>query len=243
MTRPTLILASASPRRRQLLEEAGYEFQVIEPADDVECGVCSKRGPAGLVAELAFRKALAIREQLLTDPPSAARHLPSTTILAADTVAECDGMILGKPRDEAHARAMLRRLSGRQHRVLTGLCLWRLSLPLARGEGRKKGGSFELAAETKFVSPAKDHELAATKPQLKVVITVLRMDVLSNVAIDDYLATGQWRGKAGAFGYQDRLGWVHIETGSESNVVGLPMDEVRQMLAAVDIALPPPPAE
>jgi septum formation protein len=205
---PRLILASASPRRRQLLEEAGYEFEVVAPADDVECGVCSKRGSAGLVAELAFRKALAIRQQLLTDPPPATRHPPSTTILAADTVAECDGMILGKPRDEAVARAMLRQLSGRRHRVLTGVCLW---------------------------------PIAATEPTIKVAITILRMDSLPDAAIDDYLATDQWEGKAGAFGYQDRLGWVHIEAGSESNVVGLPLEQVRLMLAAIGIV--PLPAE
>ena len=52
--------------------------------------------------------------------------------------------------------------------------------------------------------------------------------------IDEYLATGQWEGKAGAFGYQDRLGWVHIESGSATNVVGLPMELVAEMLAEVE---------
>jgi septum formation protein len=189
-----LILASQSPRRRELLATAGYEFEVMAPDESVECGVCSERGPAGLVAELAYRKAAAIRAQQSSNTQSA-------TILAADTVAECDGMILGKPRDEADARAMLGKLRGRAHRVLTAVCVW---------------------------------PPAATEPQIRVAVTELRMDDLADAAIDDYLTTGQWEGKAGAFGYQDRLGWVHIESGSATNVVGLPMELVAEMLAEVE---------
>jgi septum formation protein len=176
-----------------LLEAAGYEFTVIAPPEGVECGVCSQNGPAGLVTDLAYRKAAVVRQQLL---------LPQSAILvAADTVAECDGFVLGKPRDEAHARATLRQLRGRTHRVLTGLCVWPLDQP---------------------------------EPLVRVAVTQLVMDHLSDEAVEDYLATGEWRGKAGAFGYQDRLGWVHVESGSESNVVGLPMEMLAEMLAEVE---------
>lgn len=186
---PRLILASGSPRRRQLLQEAGYQFDVIAPPDDVECGVCSQNGPAGLVTDLAYRKAAAVRDQL---------PLPqSRTVVAADTVAECDGFVLGKPRDEDHARGMLQQLRGRAHRVLTGVCVWPLDRP---------------------------------EPLIRVAVTDLVMDDLSDPAIDEYLATGKWRGKAGGFGFQDRLGWVHVQTGSESNVVGLPMEILAEML-------------
>jgi septum formation protein len=64
-----------------------------------------------------------------------------------------------------------------------------------------------------------------------VAITRLRMDRLRTAQLDDYLASGQWQGKAGAFGYQDRLGWVHVIEGSESNVVGLPLELLAAMLA------------
>jgi septum formation protein len=57
------------------------------------------------------------------------------------------------------------------------------------------------------------------------------MDQLTDSQLDDYLASGGWKGKAGAFGYQDRLGWVHIVEGSPSNVVGLPMELLAEMLA------------
>jgi septum formation protein len=204
---PQLILASGSPRRSELLEEAGYDFTVIPPADDVECGVCSESGPAGLVAELAYRKAAAVRQQLLAIPrPSVPNPQPQVLILAADTVAECDGFILGKPRDEAHARAMLTQLSNRDHRVLTGVCLWNLRRPLGEGRGEDV-------------------------PLIHIAVTKLRMDRLTERQLDEYIASGLWEGKAGAFGYQDRLGWVHIIEGSASNVVGLPMELLAEMIA------------
>jgi septum formation protein len=187
---PRIILASGSPRRRKLLEDAGYNFTVIPPAEDVECGVCSEFGPAGLVTDLAYRKAAVVLKTLGNDS--------STLVLAADTVAECDGFILGKPRDESDARAMLSQLSGREHRVLTGVCVW----PSDAGE-----------------------------PLIRVAVTKLRMDKLGDAELDEYIASGQWEGKAGAFGYQDRLGWVRVVEGSESNVVGLPMELLAEMIA------------
>lgn len=209
---PFLILASRSPWRRELLAEAGYQFQVVAPSEDLECGVCSEEGPAGLVTELAFRKAAAVVRQLQSDMECLDRRcscsLVAPIVLAADTIAECDGFILGKPRDEADARAMLTQLSGREQRVLTGLCLWPLHLPLGEGRGERT-------------------------PLIRVAVTKLRMDPLTNAQLNDYLASGQWEGKAGAFGYQDRLGWVHIVEGSASNVVGLPMELLGEMLREI----------
>lgn len=109
----TLVLASQSPRRRELLSEAGYQFTIIAPDQRVEQRLCSGCTPAELVAEWALNKALDVLPQTNAD-----------LILAADTIAEIDGQILGKPRDEADAERMLRMLSGRRHRVLTGICLF-----------------------------------------------------------------------------------------------------------------------
>ena len=183
---PGLILASRSPRRRELLAEAGYSFEVCYPSDTAECGACSNENPAQLVARLAYQKAADVVARTQTG-----------LVLGCDTVAECDGQILGKPLNEEHARRMLKTLSGRQHRVFSGLCLW----------------------------PAPDGP-----PETRVAVTVLRMDVLAPERLEEYLASGQWEGKAGAFGYQDRLDWVHIEEGSETNVVGLPMELLAEML-------------
>lgn len=184
---PKLILASRSPRRRELLAEAGYSFEVIPPSDMAECGVCSGESPFQMVARLAHQKAADVASQIAAG-----------LILGCDTVAECNGQILGKPADERHARQMLETLRGREHRVLSGLCLWN-----------------------------KPHR----EPIVRVAITRLRMDPLSDEAINDYLASGQWEGKAGAFGYQDQLGWVHVIEGSESNVVGLPMELLAELIA------------
>ena len=184
-----LILASRSPRRRELLHEAGYQFEVCPPMEEAESKLCGTETPAELVARLAYQKAADV-----------ARRVGEGVILACDTVVECNGQILGKALDEHHARQILQALSGQEHRVFSGLCLWKIP-----------GG----------------------KPRTRVAITTLRMDALSPSQLDEYIVGGQWQGKAGAFGYQDRLGWVHIVEGSESNVVGLPLELLAEMLREI----------
>ena len=209
---PKLILASRSPRRRELLAAAGYRFEVCPPSEAAECGVCSGETPAQLVARLAFQKAADVGRRIAA---GLVKSLPSPVgrgaggegdnarclILGCDTVAECGGRILGKPADETDARRMLETLSGRKHRVLSGLCLW----PLPDGE-----------------------------PAVRVAVTTLRMDRLTPEQLDAYLSGGQWQGKAGAFGYQDGLEWVHVVEGSESNVVGLPLELLAEMIESLE---------
>jgi septum formation protein len=194
---PRLILASGSPRRRELLAEAGYMFEIIVPGPNAECGGCSETGPAELVAKLAYRKAQDVIQQLSASASPQYAEEPCL-VVAADTVAACQGQILGKPVHEEHARDMLHMLSGREHEVYTGLCVWPIEM-----DGEPIG---------------------------EVVITQLKMDQLTAEEIDQYIASDQWRGKAGGFGYQDRLGWVHILEGSPSNVVGLPMETLQAVL-------------
>mgnify|MGYP006274447815 CR=1 FL=1 len=124
-------------------------------------------------------------------------------ILACDTLAELDGEPLGKPADRADARRMLEALSGRAHRVVSGVCLWR--------------------------SPG--HE-----PLLADAVSVLEMDRLTDDFLDWYLDSGLWRGKAGACGFQDERLPLRLVSGSPSNVVGLPLELVREMLAESDHA-------
>ena len=114
--------------------------------------------------------------------------------LACDTVAECHGQVLGKPRDRDDARRMLTLLRGKQHREHSGLCLW--------------------------IRPE-------DKTTLQLDTTTLVMDDVSDEQLESYLDTNLWEGKAGAFGYQDGWDWLHIIEGSESNVIGLPMEKVR----------------
>ncbi len=195
MSLPPLILGSGSPQRHRLMTEAGYRFEVVVPGEAAECGICSTGGPAALVADLAIRKAADVAGQL-------GGREEASLVIACDTVAECGGAVLGKPRDEEHARDMLRQLSGTVHRVYSGLCLWphRISQPVRPIETR-------------------------------VAVTELRMDPLADADLEEYLASGLWRGKAGAFGYQDRVGWLHVVKGSEANVIGLPTELLAEMLA------------
>jgi septum formation protein len=194
---PKLILASRSPRRRELLTAAGYEFEVRPPSCPDECGVCSRESPAELVARLAFEKAADV-----------VRQIQQGLVLACDTVAECDGEVLGKPHTDAQARQMLTKLSGRMHRVLSGVCLWRVP---------------------------------GNRLLTRVAVSKLQMDQLSEQQLSEYVESCQWEGKAGGFGYQDRLGWVHILEGSESNVVGLPLELLSEMIAIVEDGEPEHP--
>ncbi|MGB9689039.1 nucleoside triphosphate pyrophosphatase [Thermogutta sp.] len=185
-----LVLASQSPRRRELLEQLRIPFRVVPPDDSAECGICSGENPAQFAARMAFQKARNVAEKV-------GRGL----ILACDTVVECRGQLVGKPRDVDHAREILRLLRGNEHRVFTGVCLW---------------------------------DYPDRSPDIRVACTRLVMDFIPDDAIQEYLDTGLWEGKAGAFGYQDRLGWLKILEGSESNVVGLPIELLQEMLASLE---------
>lgn len=183
----SLILASGSPRRAQLLSAAGYEFSVQPASDSAECGICSRETAPEMVARLAYRKAADV-----------VARIDDGLVLAADTVASCVGNILGKPHNRDHAEEMLRLLSGRNHDVFTGICLW-----------------------------SRRHE----KFVVDVVRTRLQMSELTEEQLNEHLDSLRWEGKAGAFGYQDGNDWLNvIGNDSESNVVGLPMERLAELL-------------
>ena len=110
------ILASKSPRRREILENLGLEFEIVTADTDESC---DERDPMRLVEILSKRKGLAVRDLLLKE----GRDLSDTVIIASDTVVAVDGEILGKPCDETDAYRMLRLLSGRDHAVVSGIAL------------------------------------------------------------------------------------------------------------------------
>ena len=104
------------------MREHGYKFEVIEPDPLAECGICSRETPPEMVARLAYQKAADIAKQI----PGAihGKTYDSAIVIGCDTVAECMGNILGKPKNLEHAREMMRLLRGREHHVYSGLCLW-----------------------------------------------------------------------------------------------------------------------
>jgi len=123
---PMLVLASASPRRRELLRNAGIRFEV--QAAHIAEDPLPREGAKDCAERLAREKALSI-----------ARQRPDDCVLGADTVVVVDGELLGKPSDAADAARMLRRLSGREHQVITGVCF-------------VAGGQWSVASETTSVT-------------------------------------------------------------------------------------------
>jgi septum formation protein len=183
--RAPLVLASASPRRHELLSWLGLEF-VVEPAEVDECPRTGETAPA-LVRRLASAKASAV----------AARR-PRAWVLGCDTVVEIGGEILGKPADASEAAAMIGRLAGNEHRVATGFAL------LAPGGG--------LHAED-------------------VILTAVRFRALDAREISTYVARGESPDKAGGYAIQGiGAGLIERIDGSFTNVIGLPLVEVRRVL-------------
>lgn len=184
--RRPIVLASASPRRRDLLRRMVREFDIV-PAD-VEEQVREGVSPEEAAQGNARAKARHV-----------ARRLRGGTVLAADTlVAAADGGLVGKPADRDEATAILSRLSGSRHRVVTGVCLL---------------------------------DVASGRMDLRAATTWVTMRRMTPREIADYVASGEADGKAGAYAIQetgDRF--VEKVEGSMSNVVGLPMELLEQMI-------------
>ena len=202
-----LILASASPRRAELLRAAGYEFDVV--VADVDESIRNGESPSAYVRRLAAAKSAAalgsdldFRETETVhelSPKRENRDLTPTIVLGADTTVVVDDEILAKPRDEADAAAMLRRLSGRRHEVLTGVSLRRGAYEVGRVE-----------STSVYVAELTDEEIAW------------------------YVATGEGRDKAGAYAIQGFASrFIPRVEGSYSNVVGLPVACVRELLTEI----------
>ena len=173
-----LILASASPRRRELLAALGVDFEVMVPeVEEVRGGDSAE----AVVVENARHKARAVASSAATD----------ALILAVDTDVVLDGVLLGKPDDEAEARERLEALSGRTHEVLSGVVV--------------------LASRPAAERAAVERSRVTFAP-------------LSAATIDRYLASGEWRDRAGAYAVQG-LGSMLVERidGDLSNVIGLPL--------------------
>ena len=191
---PQLILASASPRRRELLTQIGLHF-VVQTADVDETPLPGET-PAALVERLAILKAETVWNTRL-----GVLHTPVLPVLGSDTLGILNGELLVKPRDVEHARQMLRQMSGQQHEILTAVAL----------------------ATTAGV-------------QLAVSRSVVKFRTITDPEILAYWETGEPHDKAGAYAIQG-LGAVFVENlqGSYSGVMGLPLFETAQLLAAAGI--------
>jgi septum formation protein len=190
--RPKFVLASGSPRRLSLINQAGLEPDSLEPAEIDET---PERGelPRTLAVRLAREKAVKAQERV-----RAREELKGAFILAADTVVAVGRRIMPKPELLEEAASCLRLLSGRTHRVYSGICL---------------------------ITP-KD------SLRTRLVETRVRFKRLSDQDIESYLASGEWRNKAGGYAIQGLAGSFVVKlVGSYSNVVGLPLYESIALLS------------
>ena len=185
-----LILASLSPRRRDLLRMLGIRTEALAP-DVVEGDRASGEGPGAYVERLARAKAEWV--------PGGQ---PGYAVLGADTVVFSDGEVLEKPDDEEHARRLLHRLSDRWHEVYTGICVRRLG----------------------------DEKIRTAHERSRV-----RFGPIDEESIGLYLATGEHRDKAGAYGIQGYGGLLvqRIE-GCYFNVMGLPLYRLRALVKEIE---------
>jgi len=191
-----LILASKSPRRYELLKQLGLDFDVIP--SKVEEDIIRGESPGKHAIRLAKAKALDV-----------GNRFPDDWVIGADTIVYVDRIILGKPKNREEALEMLRMISGKEHRVLTGFSV----------RHRKKG-----------------------KSECEAVETAVKVKLLSPVEMEWYVNTGEPFDKAGGYGIQG-IGSFMIESinGSYTNVVGLPLCELIQMLVRMGAVIFPPP--
>lgn len=191
-----LVLASASPRRADLLREAGFAFDTVTP--DVDERVRANESPVDYVQRLAAEKSAAALELIRTRADFPA-HEVQLVVLGADTTVVAGHEILGKPRDDGEVAAMLRVLSGRWHEVVTGVSV--------RSAGVEVG---------------------------RVETTRVVFASLNESDIDWYVRSGEGRDKAGAYAIQGLASrFIPRIEGSYSNVVGLPVATVVDLLSEI----------
>jgi septum formation protein len=203
-----IILASASPRRKELLERLGFTVKVI-PGNVDETQI-EEETPENFVKRMARTKTLAVVDRMQTTLyPTDADGAPIRTgysgrgsdsrwVIGADTVVVVGDDVLGKPKDTAGAVEMLHRLSGQVHRVITGFCI---------------------------------HDLRKNKEGLQAVATEVTFKRLASSEIDKYIAVGESMDKAGAYAIQG-VGAYLVDSiiGSYTNVVGLPLCQMVEMM-------------
>lgn len=209
---PPLWLGSRSPRRKLLLEKAGLDVQVCPSDLDDGDLPAPTCDPREWVMALAYHKAARVARLLRDRQPDACG-----TILTADTVCVHDNLILGQPTDATHARSMLHVMRDAVHETMSGVCLMPLEHAAADGTGT-------FVPRVLFVDVAR--------------VTVGHV---ADDAIEAYVHSGEWRGKAGGYNLSERIdaGWpVHCD-GDPATVMGLPMRRLVTLLPALGLELKP----
>ena len=180
-----IVLASASPRRKEILENYNVKFNIIK--SEIDEVILVHESPVQAVVRLALEKGMDVASKNQGD-----------LVIAADTIVVLDDTILGKPKDESDAYKTLNSLSGREHQVVTGISLI---------------------------------NLAENKKVVDYVVSKVKFKHLSDKVISDYLKTGEFQDKAGAYGVQGYGALLVDEIkGDYFNIVGLPISKLSDLL-------------
>ncbi|WP_027702483.1 Maf family protein [Metaclostridioides mangenotii] len=180
-----IVLASASPRRKEILENYNVKFNIIK--SDIDEVILGHESPVQAVVRLALEKGMDVASKNQAD-----------LVIAADTIVVLNDKILGKPKDESDAYKTLNSLSGREHQVVTGISLI---------------------------------NLAENKKVVDYVVSDVKFKHLSDKVISDYLKTGEFQDKAGAYGIQGYGALLVDEIkGDYFNIVGLPISKLSDLL-------------
>ena len=201
-----VILASASPRRKELLSNIYSEFEVIPSTVEENIEFTNVED---YVKELAYIKAMDVFEMIKSSANANASEENELLVIGADTIVYNDGKVLGKPKDEEDAKKMIRSLAGKKHQVYTGVCL----ISNGKVDSDEASGMDDLVVQ-KFYSK-----------------TDVYVDDITDKEIADYVATGDPLDKAGSYGIQGVFS-KHIRKidGDYFNVVGLPVNEIYRHL-------------
>lgn len=201
-----VILASASPRRKELLGNIYSEFEVIPSTVEENIEFTNVED---YVKELAYIKAMDVFEMIKSSANANASEENELLVIGADTIVYNDGKVLGKPKDEEDAKKMIRSLAGKKHQVYTGVCL--ISNVDAGVDSASRIGDLLIQ---KFYSK-----------------TDVYVDDITDREIADYVSTGDPLDKAGSYGIQGVFS-KHIRKidGDYFNVVGLPVNEIYRHL-------------
>jgi len=185
-----IILASTSPRRKELMEQAGYKFTVVAPRIDEKVLPTEGLNPQQCAEALALAKAKDV-----------SKRFPRCLVIGADTVVDLQGRMVGKAADEKEAERIIKELFSTPHKVITALAIVRV---------------------------ADDIELVQSE------VTTVYPRPMSSRQIADYVKSGQWRGKSGAYAIkEDGDEFVERIDGSLTNVMGLPVELLKRCLAKI----------
>lgn len=187
----SIILASNSARRKELLEQIGIVPNLIV-SSKIDETPFKNEGALEYAKRIAYQKAVTVNDKIKN---------PEAIIIAADTVVSCRAKILGKPKDKNEAQEILKIISGRRHKVYTAVCII----------NNETGKIYQKSAKT-----------------------IVQIKHLSSIEIKTYLDSNEWQDKAGAYAIQG-LASAYIKqiNGSYSNVVGLPLFEVNNILQGI----------